>query len=773
MTIPAEWFATDIDLRRNQLLNGRAHNSGTPPVSPAKGQLWYDTVAEQLKWWNGTAWMTGQSWYGTVLDDGAATAQRGRLNFRSSASVDAAVLDEATSDQSTVSLAARYGPVTPSVSPGGQASDGTAPTLARSDHSHGAPNASGADSVLTSWWEADKQQWDQLVPPATFVSDFPGQTVGGGWQIGSPGAIYWTGSPIPLAMQGVYRNSARLSAIGGEALATMGWLCYDADHTLLGQVMCANRVPVQAATETGILLSRNQMLNPSGEDVAGYGGANGWGSFGLFGGGTIASVSQSTEQSYSRGHSVKATWPNLGAGNTESNALALSAVLPANTPCTLGAQVYVPSGGPDVALEAAFLGRSAPVSVKDLWTYAELKFSTGGSATGVYAGMATLAPAAGKVAYLDEVLLRVGQAPLPGARTYFDGSTPSGADASYVWDGAADASTSAWYTLEPNWQVVTGYLAVGDGVEPPVGQEAGVEQAVNPLLGTVYFRPFVRCESGQLVVDSHEVSRGSRDLTILDGLYTGWLESDGQVTAPVVETSEVTPPDTVPPTFLRVGPLVDPPTDDHDAISKAYVDRLLGLTDADPGVVSVQPPQFLWSGDTGIEPQPADLGYAFSAWPLFSLWADAGVQQARTTLAVSVYSGTGYVNCPSRGSYAQVPGTYMLVFTPPADGVILAVSVGSAMAEAADWLEMRCGGYSDVDDDGAGGTVAGQTSVQALSGPGTGGSPRLGYCVLNAVVATGGTKYKFCTEYTHAGPSAQVSRDRTFVLYLPGGVRQA
>lgn len=31
------------------------------PSSPAFGQMYYDTVSNQLKWWNGTAWQVGSA----------------------------------------------------------------------------------------------------------------------------------------------------------------------------------------------------------------------------------------------------------------------------------------------------------------------------------------------------------------------------------------------------------------------------------------------------------------------------------------------------------------------------------------------------------------------------------------------------------------------------------------------------------------------------------------------------------------------------------------
>lgn len=53
----AKTFYTDLDLNRNKLLNGVIHPSATPPTNPDAGQIYFDTDAKKLKYFDGNAWM--------------------------------------------------------------------------------------------------------------------------------------------------------------------------------------------------------------------------------------------------------------------------------------------------------------------------------------------------------------------------------------------------------------------------------------------------------------------------------------------------------------------------------------------------------------------------------------------------------------------------------------------------------------------------------------------------------------------------------------------
>jgi hypothetical protein len=769
MTVPAaEWFATDIDLRHNQLISARAENRGTAPANPAKGQLWFDTSSapQVLKYWDGTAWISSRSYYDTVADDGVARAQRGTLDFRSSESVAATVTDDGSHDTSAVSLDAKFGPVAESVVAGAPAANGTAATVARSDHTHGTPSSGGADVALTSWWQYSRELWEQQAAPSTFIAELPGQTVGGGWQIGTGGSVYWNGDPIPVSEINLYRNNARVSALGSSAALSMGWLCYDADHELLGPVMCSNQVAVVPAKETGILVAQNLVTKPGAEDASPTAGEGPeWHSNPTFGSGAVGTVEYSTARYYSGSQAVKVTWPSLGSGTTHSNCVIDTQAISPGSLLTLSAEVYVPAGNPDVKLHYVFAAESPTITAKDQWVHSEVELTVpdDGQTHHYFVGLDCAAPAAGKVAYLDNVLLRIGGDPLPNGRTYFDGDTVSLEDETFVWDGEPQNSTSSYYTVEPSWENVAGFIANGDGPEPATGATAAVEAAVAPLPGTVFFRPFITCTAGQLIIDTHEVIRSPRELRMADGLETGWVASDGTITAPDISTGDISPPDTDPVVPMRIGPVVDPPEQAGDVTSRSYVDRALGLLPDQTGV----PPQFQWAGDPGVSPQPADLGFLFAAWPLFSLWFDTNVQQARPTYITGTYQGATSNAGTLTGAFTQIPGSYAIVFTPPVDGAMIAFCQGSVYAEYADYAEIRCGMYADVDASGNDGTLVGAAGSTVYSASSGATVARQGYLVINAARVVGGTTYKVCTDYSHGGPSVVFTRDRSHLLYLP------
>jgi hypothetical protein len=766
----AEWFGTDIDLRKNQLINAAAHNSAVAPDSPVKGQLWFDTSTTpgSLKYWDGTTWTGGRTYYNTIADEGVAKPQRTRLDFRSTASMSVDVADVAGSDSSAVTVDAKFGAVTPSTVSSALPANGVASTLARSDHVHGTPPVSGADLALTTWWESDKNNWDVYTAPGTFLADLPGQTVGGGWQLGTNGTIYWAGSPLPIGDGATYRNEARVSAVGSSATMSMGWLCYDADKALLGEAVCTNHVDIVPAKETGLLVERNECVNGSVEGgVVGISDDN-WHSNSIFGSGALATVSYSTDRAHHGTRSVKAVWPNLGSGNTQSNVISRAPnAFPPNTQLTFSAWFYVPTGNPNVRMDIVFWASGPVVTERDQWVYKELRWTTPNDDTNhvYFMGMTADAPVAGTVAYMDQVMFRVGWDPIPGGVTYFDGDTPSTTTQVFVWDGKPYASPSSYYTIEPSWESVEGFIAYGDGTQPAVNTSADVAHAVGPLQNSVFYRPFVRSDAGSLLIDTHSVVRGSRELNVADGISTGWLDSTGEITGGSLKTSDVAPLDAADPAArvpIRVGPVLDPPRQASDVAPKAYVDRSVGAV----------PPQFLYAG-YGNDPTPADLGFPFAAWPLFSTWLNPSVQQGRATVAMGSSSGNNYVNAPLAANFSPLPGSYFVTIIPPADGVILAMSSGAFNGPYNDWVNLRCGITSGVDWNGVGGTDVTVGTV-ALS-PGDAALPTnnlIGnYCVFSAANAVANTRYRIGTQYAHGGPGASTVYDRSVALFIPGGVR--
>ncbi len=132
----ARQFLTSIDLTKNQLLNALVQNLAAAPASPAAGQIYYDTTALKVFWWNGSAWVqaTGDTiTYGSpvALTPGNAAANGVATTLARSDHVHA--------------LPAWASAVTAATSYGLSAAVGTGMTFARADHTHGTPTHVDSD----------------------------------------------------------------------------------------------------------------------------------------------------------------------------------------------------------------------------------------------------------------------------------------------------------------------------------------------------------------------------------------------------------------------------------------------------------------------------------------------------------------------------------------------------------------------------------------------------------------------------------------------------
>lgn len=469
--------------------------------------------------------------------------------------------------------------------------------------------------------------------------------------------------------------------------------------------------------EVGTVQSTNLIPNPSFET-----GLTGWSSpGGMY---APATLSNDPTRGMYGSHSMLVEWPAPVGFNGSGAVIGKVPMDPAKR-YILSLHLFIPSGSPDVRATAAFSGEGPLVTDREQWVWTEFEFSPPADGLGDYVGVHTMEPHAGGMCWVDAVCLRESTEPLPPGTTYFDGSIPPQADATYVWTGTAHASTSQWYdgqTGAPGvgtlWSTETFDVTPGDTLDYAAiaSKNAGSDATM------------------QLVVCYGTDDTSEVDVTTDEVVVYG---SPVAVSGPDIEAGQtIVVPDTLPvsggvPAVARVGIRFNGPASSDMNIDGVYLTQTLG------------------------------------EWPLGSLWLNPAAGNALPTYGVTATGATSGGQLASATNPTRAVNAKKALVTAPIDagGMVLAFSTGGVTSPNTNNVALELQHFAD-------GASAGPMCRLNLAGMNA--TAQLPFTVVSVTAIAPGQTVEIVLMYNYTtapGSTVNALRGHTMtVMFLPLGV---
>lgn len=176
----------------------------------------------------------------------------------------------------------------------------------------------------------------------------------------------------------------------------------------LGSTLIASPSPIKVDRRVRVRLTPGGNLIGSADAASFEGSIGGWAFNTLLGARTAGtSLAQSATRATDGVDSLLITWSTTATGNYAG----VSVPTVVGQTYTFSADVYVPTGSPNVKLLAAFIGSSAFVTTKDAWVRASVTFTATAATT--FVGVDQLTSTAGQTCYVDSAAVNLGSVALP------------------------------------------------------------------------------------------------------------------------------------------------------------------------------------------------------------------------------------------------------------------------------------------------------------------------------------------------------------------------